>query len=158
MKSSVIYFCFFSIVALSSFAADQAIDPVDNTTSVLRTQTSEVVSNATTTSNFESDSVCLKNCPSVSYSHKRNISPCATTKSACLSYCEKTRDACCNVTARELSVEVPICAPACPTKETVTRSRDGKRAVYDYGRYEAVVRADKDGNVNVKYRKRILDR
>lgn len=155
---SVLYFCFFAIVSLNCLAADQsAIETADNTRSVLSaTSATASASNEQAITTSQPSEACVGGC--LSYSGKKNIPPCAVGKSACLSYCEKDVDACCNVTSKKVAVEVPICAPLCPTKESVTRSRDGKRAVYDYGRYEVVVKAGDDGNVSVKYRKRILDR
>lgn len=94
----------------------------------------------------------------VSYKNKKNIAPCAVEKKACVSFCETGVDACCNRTSQLVAVEVPICAPPCATKETVSRSKSGRRAVYDYGKYEVVVKAKKDGDVDVNYRKRLLNR
>lgn len=94
----------------------------------------------------------------VSYKNKRNVAPCAVEKKTCVSFCETGVDACCNKTSQLVAVEVPICAPPCATKETVSRSKNGRRAVYDYGKYEVVVKAKKDGNVDVNYRKRLLNR
>ena len=156
--------CFFALmIALATQVfADSTVDIPDNTKSVLKTATTEQ-GNAitTTTTGVATAQPCTTNCstaPTLSYRGKDKIAPCAVQKGACLSYCEKSTDACCNTTSQRVSVEVPICAPACPTKESVTRSRNGKRAVYDYGRYEAVLRTDDSGNVEVKYRKRLLDR
>jgi hypothetical protein len=160
--------CFFALmIALTTqvLAADStSLTTPDNTKSVLTTeqaQTAQTAPAQQTTASAQPcacTSKCSCNAPTLSYRGKDKIAPCAVGKNACLSFCEKTTDACCNTTSQRVTVEVPICAPACPTKESVTRSRNGKRAVYDYGRYEAVVRADDAGNVDVRYRKRLLDR
>jgi hypothetical protein len=163
--------CLFVLVvslAPQVFAADSTdITTPDNTKSVLTADQSTAEPAQQTTVKSAQPCSCNCNCntsgcscnaPTLSYRAKNKIAPCAVGKNACLSFCEKTTDACCNTTSQRVTVEVPICAPACPTKESVTRSRNGKRAVYDYGRYEAVVRADDAGNVDVRYRKRLLDR
>ena len=161
--------CFFALMMIASTTqvfADSITDIPDNTTSVLSTSAEQpavatvaqpVVATVTQPAVVIVAQPCVAS-PTLSYRGKNKIAPCAVEKGACLSYCDKTTDACCNTTSQRVSVEVPICAPACPTKESVTRSRNGKKVVYDYGRYEAVLRADKEGNVDVKYRKRLLDR
>lgn len=156
--------CFSLFVLLAVFFgfnafAEDSLKLADNTKSVLKTEaTSPQVTNVETGSKAVATAPSCENSPSLTYSGKQNIAPCATQKSACLSYCEKGCDACCNTTFKSVGVEVPICVPPCPSKETVTRSRSGKRAVYDYGRYEVVLRANDEGDISVKYRKRILDR
>jgi len=169
--------CFFALMMIASTTqvfADSITDIPDNTKSVLSTSAAQpavatvaqpVVTTATQPAVVTIAQPCASTVaqpcvasPTLSYRGKNKIAPCAVEKGACLSYCDKTTDACCNTTSQRVSVEVPICAPACPTKESVTRSRNGKKVVYDYGRYEAVLRADKEGNVDVKYRKRLLDR
>lgn len=95
---------------------------------------------------------------SLTYSGKENIAPCAVQKLASLCYCEKGCDSCCRPVLNSVNVEIPICVPPCASKESITRSRDGKKAVYDYGKYEVVVKAKDDGDVSVRYRKRLLDR
>jgi len=160
--------CFFALmIALTTqvLAADStSLTTPDNTKSILTTeqaQTAQAAPAQQTTASAQPcacTSKCSCNAPTLSYRGKDKIAPCAVQKAGCLSFCEKSTDACCNTTSQRVSVEVPICAPACPTKESVTRSRNGKRAVYDYGRYEAVLRADDSGNVEVRYRKRLLDR
>lgn len=136
-------FLFFALTATLAFASD-------GTQSVLKTDTTAVATPSSCSNG--TCSTCVK------YHNKEKIAPCATQKVACLSYCEKSVDACCNQTAQQVVVEVPVCAPPCPSKESISRSRNGKRAVYDYGRYEIVLKANEDGDVNVRYRKRILDR
>lgn len=147
------FFVLFSVCSFSlcAFAADQ-IQATDTTKSILKNET---VSTEGTT---KDSSPCNCKSSALVYRGKENVPPCATQKGACLSFCQKNTDACCNTTFEKVTVEVPICAPACPTKESVTRSRNGKRAVYDFGRYEAVVRANEDGDIDVRYRKRLFDR
>lgn len=150
---------FFASLVMCSFSlcafASQVETTTDTTKSVLKNET--VSSEASTPASATKGSCDCKSA-TLAYRGKENIPPCAVQKGACLSFRQKNTDACCNTTLEKVTVEVPICAPPCPTKESVTRSRNGKRAVYDFGRYEAVVRATEDGDIDVKYRKRLLDR
>ena len=94
----------------------------------------------------------------VTYKNKQNVAPCAVQKSGSFSYCETCVDACCNRTSQLASVEVPFCAPPCASKDTVSVSRNGRRVVHDYGKYEVVLKAKKDGDVEVDYKKRLFNR
>jgi len=94
----------------------------------------------------------------VTYKNKQNVAPCAVQKSGSLSYCETCVDACCNRTSQLASVEVPFCAPPCASKDTVSVSRNGRRVVHDYGKYEVVLKSKKDGDVEVDYKKRLFNR
>ena len=92
----------------------------------------------------------------VRYKNKQNVAPCAVPKVVGVCVEETGCDACCRKVTTRNSVNVDICVPPCPSKETVRSYRGGRRVVYDYGKYEAVVTSDKDGNVEVNYRKRLL--
>jgi hypothetical protein len=93
----------------------------------------------------------------VKYKHKGNIAPCAVPTAVGVCMTETGCDACCQKVTTRNPVSVEICAPPCPSKQEVRKNKDGSRVVYDYGRYEAVVKA-KDGVVEVKYRKRLFNR
>lgn len=167
-KGSSMKLCLFALtvmIATQVFAADSILNTSDNTKSVLTNQEPAAAgtpkqqeSTTATQEPTKATRSCKCSAPGLSYKGKQNVSPCSVEKGACLSFCEKATDACCNTTFQRVTVEVPICVPACPTKESVSRSRDGKRAVYDYGKYEVVLKANNDGDVSVRYRKRLLDR
>jgi len=95
---------------------------------------------------------------SVTYKNRKRIAPGAALSAAGVNLTRTELDACCQKVTNASTAYVAICAPACPTKQDVRTTRNGGRVVYDYGRYEAVVTDKKDGNVEVKYRKRLLDR
>jgi hypothetical protein len=103
-----------------------------------------------------SDPVCKgPNCK-LRYKNKENIAPCAVPKTVGVCVKETGCDACCRKVTTNSRVDVDICVPPCPSKESVRSYRGGRRVVYDYGKYEAVIKSDKDGNVEVNYRKRFL--
>lgn len=94
----------------------------------------------------------------VTYKNRKNVAPVAVPAMVGLQVKSQTTDACCNKLVTSTQADVEICAPACPTKQDVRTTRGGARKVYDYGRYEAVVTDKKNGDVEVRYRKRIFDR
>ena len=94
----------------------------------------------------------------VVYKNRKHMAPCAVPTAASLCVSQTGYDACCQKVTAVTQTIVPICAPPCPSKLEVRSSRNGGRVVYDYGRYEAVVKDQKDGTVEVRYRKRLLDR
>ena len=96
-------------------------------------------------------------CKDVRYRGKRHIAPNAVPTGVEVARCEVCRDACCNPVCVKTAQGVEICAPACACKEDVRTSLNGKRKVYDYGKYEVVV-TDRDDFVDVRYRRRILSR
>lgn len=169
-------FVLFSLLLVSFVAkAEDGLTTPDNTKSVLKTesapasQSSEVaqISSLTVfTNNVEvaqisSPTVLVEpvcngpNCK-VRYKNTGNIAPCAVPKTVGVCVEETGCDACCRPVTTSTKVGVQICVPPCPTKESVRSSMGGKRVVYDYGKYEAVIKSGKDGNVEVRYRKRFL--
>jgi len=94
----------------------------------------------------------------VAYKNRKNVAPVAVPAMVGLQVKSQTTDACCNKLVASTQADLLICAPACPTKQDIRTTRGGARMVYDYGRYEAVVTDKKNGDVEVRYRKRILDR
>ena len=96
-------------------------------------------------------------CKKVTYKNRRFISPNATPNVVDVSRCETSCDACCNPVTVKTTQGVEICAPACSCQEDVRTSLNGKRKVYDYGKYEVVV-TDKKDEIQVKYRRRLLSR
>ena len=102
--------------------------------------------------------VCVNgSCKKVTYRGRHNIAPNSVPTGVEVARCETCTDACCNKVAVKTVQGVEICAPACPCKEDVRTSFNGKRKVYDYGKYEVVV-TDRNNSVDVRYRKRILSR
>lgn len=93
----------------------------------------------------------------VVYKGKRNIAPNAVNKTVVICFCESSCENCKLVSSRK-QVPVDICVPPCPCKETVSSHRGGRRVVYDFGKYEVVLLARRDGTVEVDYKKRLLDR
>lgn len=93
----------------------------------------------------------------VTYRGRHNIAPNAVPTGVEVARCETCTDACCNKVTTKTVQGVEICTPACPCKEDVRTSLNGKRKVYDYGKYEVVV-TDRNDSVDVRYRKRILSR
>lgn len=155
MKFYLTVFALFFLAA-PSFAEDQptlaATPAQDNTKSVLSGETA-----ATMTADVQK--CCNINADKkVIYKNRRNIAPCAVQQNLNLSYCQSGVDACCNKVSYLETVEVPACVPPCACKDDVTVSRDGKRVVHDYGRYEVVLKSRRDGAVEVNYRKRLLNR
>lgn len=167
-------FVLFSILFVSVVAkAEDSPTIADNTQSILAktenapaSQPTQVSSPTVLANNVEiaqitSPTVLVEpvcngpNCK-VRYKHKGNIAPCAVPKTVGVCVEETGCDACCRPVTTSTKVGVQICVPPCPTKESVRSSMGGKRVVYDYGKYEAVVKSGKDGNVEVRYRKRLL--
>lgn len=93
----------------------------------------------------------------VVYKGQKNIAPCATKKIVKLTLCEKCVDCCCNCTTNLKEVDVPVCVPTCSCKESTTCGRFGRRVVLDYGKYEVVIHARRDGSIEVDYKKRLLN-
>jgi hypothetical protein len=152
-------FVLFSILFVSVVAkAENSPTIADNTQSILAKTESAPASQPTQVSSptVLVEPVCNgPNCK-VRYKHKGNIAPCAVPKTVGVCVEETGCDACCRPVTTSTKVGVQICVPPCPTKESVRSSMGGKRVVYDYGKYEAVVKSGKDGNVEVRYRKRLL--
>lgn len=133
--------------------ADELATP-DNTQSVLKNTPSSVTA-------AESPDIAVSNNSGPSkiiYKNKKDMPPCAVQTAAGVCMTQTGYDACCQKVTSTAQAFVAICAPACPTKQDIRSSRNGARVVYDYGRYEAVVTDKKDGTVEVRYRKRLLDR
>jgi hypothetical protein len=142
-------------VLVASPSPTVANEPTIATTSAA-TEIATVTATATQIVAVDSAPTCKgPNC--VNYRHKGKIAPCAVPTAVGVCMTETGCDACCQKVTTRTPVSVEICAPPCPTKNTVRSSKDGSRKVYDYGRYEAVV-TGKDGVVDVKYRKRFLNR
>jgi hypothetical protein len=159
MKKFFMVCLFVAFTAVSceyGWPAENQPTPADNTKSVL------VPSNTGTTVAKEQAEVPQKCCnltdKKIVYKNKRNIAPCAVQQGLNLSYCETGVDACCNRVSHKESFDVPACVPPCACKDNVTVSRDGKKVVHDYGRYEVVLKARRDGAIEVNYRKRLFDR
>jgi len=109
------------------------------------------------------ETVSQQNCCAVSdkkvvYRNKRKIAPCAVQQLGNLSFHETEIDACCNKSCRLEKIDVPFCAPPCACKEDVSTSRDGRKVVHDYGRYGVVLKAKRNGTVEVDYKKRLFNR
>lgn len=176
MKISL--YSMFALVALSlgfSFAEDQptlapvnqpnAAATVDNNKSILN-HGAEIPAPAVVEpavipaviTDTQSGKCCDSLDKRIIYKNKRNIAPCAVPQTVCISFCEAEVDACCKKTCHLEKVDVSICVPPCLCTETVTVSREGRKVVYDYGRYEVVLKARRDGIIEVDYRKRLLDR
>ena len=177
MRFLNVVFFFVASCPIFVLGADQQPTLADNAVSILSSK--EAQSTAPASSTFDSAVITstaivspaaivsptcsgpncgCKSCgnePKVTYRHKRNIAPNAVPDMATLCVCKKDPCTCSNV-ATELNV--PICVPPCASKDTTTVSRNGNRVVKDYGRYEVVVTSRKSGNVDVKYRKRLLNR
>lgn len=96
-------------------------------------------------------------CKPLVYRNKRNIAPNAVPSNVEVRSCETCCDACCNKVSVETVQEVQICKPQCPCKESVRSTLVGNGKVYDYGKYEVIVRDRKD-SVEVNYRKRLFAR
>ncbi|MEX0725456.1 MAG: hypothetical protein WD065_04255 [Planctomycetaceae bacterium] len=89
----------------------------------------------------------------VQYQDVRRVSPCSVPKIVAV------RDPCwrkdrCNRCEQAPCVYVQICVPNCGC-ERVRCSRDGKRVVYDYGKYSVSV-TSRGGRVVVNYDKGLL--
>ena len=110
--------------------------------------TSFVVENAT---------CCDEDTVNVVYRNKRHIAPDAVTKTVVICFCESSCENCKLVSSRK-EVSVDICVPTCPCKETVSVHRGGRKVVYDFGKYEVVIFARRNGTIEVDYKRRLLDR
>lgn len=82
----------------------------------------------------------------VKYKKTRNISPCSNPKLVTIVDPCAPKKSCCEPGC----VAVEICAPACGC-ECVRCSKDGRRKVFDYGKYKVVVESQR-GKVVVTYR------
>ena len=168
MKKLILCLCVVNLICCSAFAAEErsvlANTPTLATQSENQTQpaaqaqienTAPSVSPAVT---IQPAPVCVNgSCKKVIYRGKNNIAPNAVPTGVEVARCETCTDACCNKVTTKTVQGVEICAPACPCKEDVRTSWNGKRKVYDYGKYEVVV-TDRNDSVDVRYRKRVLSR
>ncbi|QDT97472.1 hypothetical protein [Gimesia aquarii] len=82
----------------------------------------------------------------VRYRRPRNIAPCSNPKLVTIVDPCAPRRSCCEPGC----VAVEICAPGCAC-ECVRCSKDGRRKVFDYGKYSVVVESHR-GKVVVTYR------
>jgi len=82
----------------------------------------------------------------VKYKRTRNIAPCSNPKLVTIVDPCAPKHSCCEPGC----VAVEICAPTCGC-ECVRCSKDGRRKVFDYGKYKVVVES-KRGKVLVTYR------
>ncbi|QDT42921.1 hypothetical protein Pan241w_30160 [Gimesia alba] len=82
----------------------------------------------------------------VKYKRPRNIAPCSNPKLVTIVDPCAPKRSCCEPGC----VAVEICAPACAC-ECVRCSKDGRRKVFDYGKYSVVVESRR-GKVTVTYR------
>lgn len=137
-------------------AADDVLSSPDNTQSVLKSAT-VAVEQEDKIGNFANAAPVCNGPNCVKYKSKNNIAPCAVPTQVGVCMTETGCDACCQKVTTRTPVSVEICAPPCPAKQDVRTYRNGSRVVYDYGRYEAVVTGN-DGVVEVRYRKRLLNR
>jgi hypothetical protein len=110
--------------------------------------TSFVVENAT---------CCDEDTVNIVYRNKRHIAPNAVTKTVVICFCESSCENCKLVNSSK-EVPVDICVPACPCKETVSVHRGGRKVVYDFGKYEVIIFARKNGTIEVDYKRRLFDR
>ena len=122
--------------------------PVEAKTVVDAPSTSFVVENAT---------CCDEDTANIVYRNKRHIAPNAVTKTVVICFCESSCENCKLVNSSK-EVPVDICVPACPCKETVSVHRGGRKVVYDFGKYEVVIFARKNGTIEVDYKRRLFDR
>lgn len=91
-----------------------------------------------------SNAIPLFDC--VKYKRPRNIAPCSNPKLVTIVDPCAPKRSCCEPGC----VAVEICAPACAC-ECVRCSKDGRRKVFDYGKYSVVVESH-HGKVTVTYR------
>lgn len=165
MKKLFLCLCVVNLICCSAFAAEErsvlANTPTLATQSETQTQPAapaQTESVASPAVNVQSAPVCVNgSCKRVTYRGKHNIAPNAVPTGVEVARCETCTDACCNKVTTKTVQGVEICAPACPCKEDVRTSFNGKRKVYDYGKYEVVV-TDRADSVDVRYRKRVLSR
>lgn len=165
------FFVLFALCSCSVFANEPTLATTDTATSVLQkeaTQTAQVSQPAvapaqsdivTTSAVLVDNTACVsgKCGNNVNYRRKDNIAPCAVNKTVVMSFCETSCEDCQKVTHKK-DVAVDICVPPCACKETVSSHRGGRRVVYDYGKYEVEVLARRNGDVDVNYKKRLLNR
>jgi hypothetical protein len=161
------FFVLFVLFAGVVNANEPTLATSDNTQSILHKEaatTAATPAPAASTSNYVistsavlvDNSTCT-NCDKVVYRRKDNIAPNAVNKTVVISFCESSCEDCKLVSAKK-DVAVDICVPPCACKETVSAYRGGRRVVYDFGKYEVVILARRDGVTEVDYRKRLLDR
>lgn len=157
MKFSL--FGFFGL-ALFSFVLSHGEDQPTLAEPSTQTETQSVLANKSAPAISVDDRP--QNCSYVSldkkilYKRKRNIAPCAVQQGLELSYCETKVDACCNRTSTLEKVDVPACIPPC--NESVKVLKSGNKTVYDYGRYEVILKARDNDTIEVNYRKRLFNR
>ncbi|QDT79540.1 hypothetical protein [Gimesia maris] len=82
----------------------------------------------------------------VKYKRPRNIAPCSNPKLVLIVDPCAPKHSCCEPGC----VAVEICAPTCAC-ECVRCTKDGRRKVFDYGKYSVVVESRR-GKVTVTYR------
>lgn len=82
----------------------------------------------------------------VKYKRTRNIAPCSNPKLVMIVDPCAPKHSCCEPGC----VAVEICAPGCAC-ECVRCTKDGRRKVFDYGKYSVVVESRR-GKVTVTYR------
>jgi hypothetical protein len=156
MKSCFSFLVFSFFITSISFAGDHptpADASSDNSKSVLASKES--------TANVVAPQLCCNadSCSKkVVYRNKRNIAPCAVPQTVNISFCEIELDACCKKSSHLESTDVAVCVPPCSCTQKVSTSREGRRVVYDYGRYEVVLNARRNGTIEVDYKKRLFDR
>ena len=150
-------FCAVALICSNIFAEERSV--LTNTpTNTPEIATEPVTSPSVTVVEPVNSVVCSNgSCKKVTYRGKRNIAPNSVPTGVEVSRCETCVDACCNPVCVKTAQGVEICAPACPCKEDVRTSLNGKRKVYDYGKYEVIV-TDRADSVDVRYRKRLIAR
>ncbi len=155
-------FVLFGVLFCATFvlAEEPTLAISDGTQSILKkepqVQQQPVSSNVTTSAVLVENATCT-NCDNVVYKHKGNIAPNAVNKTVAICFCESSCEDCKIVKAKK-EVLLDICVPPCPCKETVSSHRGGRRVVYDFGKYEVVIHAQRNGDIDVDYRKRLLNR
>lgn len=150
----------FSLFALTAGAEEQSvlknaptIAPENQTVTVSQPATAPAAVVAQSSAGCE----CANGrCKPIVYRNKRNIAPNAVPANVEVSRCETCCNGCQKVSVETVQ-EVQICKPQCPCKETVRSTLTGNGKVYDYGKYEVVVR-DRKNSVEVNYRKRLFAR
>lgn len=148
--------CFFSFVV--SYGEDKPTLAATDSTGEAKSVLAVPQQTSVTQSAEQPQKCCNVTDKKIVYRNKRNIAPGAVQQELNLSYCSTKVDACCNKTSNLEQVGVPACVPSCSCKESVRVSKNGKRAVYDYGHYEVVLKARNDDSVEVNYRRRLLNR
>lgn len=160
MKKLILSLFVLNLFCCNVFAQERSIlnnTPTPATTPVVAEPSTQAVVSSPAV-NVQAATVCQSgSCKKVTYRGKHNIAPNAVPTGVEVARCETCTDACCNKVTTKTVQGVEICTPACPCKEDVRTSLNGKRKVYDYGKYEVVV-TDRNDSVDVRYRKRILSR